>query len=114
MLRDDMKRTLSVIQPQNMAIARRYGMRLVSYEGGQHIVSENVDLVAGLNRDPRMGALYADYIPEAIAANGNDLLVLFSATGPISKFGAWGLREYAGQPRSDAPKLDAVLTALGH
>ena len=51
---------------------------------------------------------------EAIAANDDDLLVLFSATGPISKFGAWGLREYAGQPRSDAPMLDAVLTALGH
>ncbi|GGB28197.1 hypothetical protein GCM10011380_17250 [Sphingomonas metalli] len=114
LLRADMVRILTGIQPQNRAVAKEFGLRLISYEGGQHIVADNVDVVAGLNRDPRMGALYADYIPQAIAANDDDLLVLFSATGPIGKFGAWGLREYAGQPRSEAPKLDAVLTALGH
>ncbi|GGB21616.1 hypothetical protein GCM10011380_09010 [Sphingomonas metalli] len=113
LLRADMTRILSTSQAQNRAIAKQYGLRLISYEGGQHVVSDNVDVVAGLNRDPRMAALYGQYIPEAIASNDADLLVLFSATGSISKWGAWGIREYAGQPRADAPKLDAVLTVLG-
>jgi hypothetical protein len=36
-------------------------------------------------------------------------LVVYASAGPISQYGAWGLREYPGQPMSETPKLRAVL-----
>ncbi|SNT03297.1 hypothetical protein SAMN06295912_1331, partial [Sphingomonas laterariae] len=33
---------------------------------------------------------------------------LYNNTGPVSQWGAWGLREYAGQPIAETPKLKAA------
>ena len=41
-----------------------------------------------------------------------DLVTLYAHTGPISQFGSWGLREYADQDPSEAPKWRAVQTYL--
>ncbi len=92
------------------ALAKRTGKRLIAYEGGQHLVDpDRVDLVKAINRDPRMAAIYADYLKEWGAVSGGDVFALYAATGSITRYGAWGLREYAGQPLEETPKLRGVL-----
>jgi hypothetical protein len=94
------------------ALARRTGKRLIAYEGGQHLVDANrVDLVQAINRDPRMATIYRDYLREWDAVSGGDLFTLYAATSPFSRYGAWGLREYAGQPMAETPKLRGVIAA---
>ena len=88
-------------------LADHYHKRLIAYEGGQHIVSQDLALAQALQRDPRMGRLYMRYLGEWQRRVG-DRMMLLSATGPIGKFGSWGMREYAGQLESDAPKLAAT------
>ena len=97
---------------QNRAIALQHGKRLIAYEGGQHLVTADLDLARALQRDPRMRGVYADYLA-AWRAQMGDALVLYASTAPISEYGSWGLREYAGQPEADAPKLQAVRAELG-
>jgi hypothetical protein len=55
--------------------------------------------------------IYTSYITDW-KERFNDTMVLYSNTSPISGYGAWGLREYTGQPLSETPKLRAAI-ALG-
>lgn len=92
-------------------LAARYGKRYITYEAGQHFVTKDMDLAYALQRDPRMGALYTDYLDQWKKRFGGDM-VLFSSTAPIGTYGGWGLREYAGQPEEQAPKYHAVRRFL--
>lgn len=95
-------------------VADRYKLRLLAYEGGQHMVGvrggENNEALTRLfhaaNRHPRMGALYTRYL-DAWKKEGGDLFCVFSSVGTWSKWGSWGLLEYPGD---DTPKYRAVLT----
>jgi len=90
------------------ALAKRTGKRLIAYEAGQHLVDPaRVDAMKAANRDPRMEAIYAGYIADWGKVSG-DLMTLYLATSPITGYGAWGLREYAGQPMAETPKLRGV------
>lgn len=99
--------------------ARQRGLRLVAYEGGQHLVghggAENnkamEQLFHAANRHPRMKRLYLDYLRGWKDAGGT-LMVMFSSMGKYSKWGSWGLMEYHGQPVAEAPKYQAVLEFL--
>jgi hypothetical protein len=92
------------------ALAKRTGKRLIAYEGGQHLVdAQRLDLMKAINRDSRMATIYADYLKEWKAVSGDDVIALYAATSPITGYGAWGLREYAGQPLAEAPKLRGVI-----
>lgn len=94
---------------KNKQLASRYGKRYIAYEGGQHVVNPgNVELVAKINRDPRMYDLYKKYI-SVWNLKINDTMTLFASTSPISQYGAWGLREYAGQPLAETPKRRAAI-----
>lgn len=98
---------------QNKAAADVYGLKLVAYEAGQHLVgiggAESNDaltaLFASANRSARMGALYTRYM-DAWLAVGGDTMCLFSSCGEWSGYGSWGLSEY---PDASTPKLEAVL-----
>jgi hypothetical protein len=95
------------------AIADRYQLRLIAYEAGQHLVGVNgaenneglTRLLQSVNRHPRMRNFYTHYLDDWQAAGG-DLICLFSSVGSYSKWGSWGLLEFADEPRS--PKFDAV------
>jgi hypothetical protein len=101
---------------ENKAVADKYGKRVIAYEGGQHIIPKNPavqnEVYTAMQRDPRMGLLYDRYFADWKAINP-DLFTVYSATGSISQYGAWGIREYAGQPISETPKRKAVLDAIG-
>lgn len=97
---------------QNRQIAAQYGKRFIAYEGGQHLLPKDIEFAKQIQRDPRMGRAYARYL-DSWRARVGDLLTLYAATGPINPHGSWGLREYAGQPVGEAPKLRAVQAFLG-
>ena len=95
-------------------VAVQYGKRYLAYEAGQHIVSAaDTATVAALNRDARMQALYTKYL-QAWQSRLGDLMVMFNTTSSVSQYGAWGIREYAGQPVEQTPKLRAILEFLKH
>jgi hypothetical protein len=97
------------------ANATKWGKRYISYEGGQHIVPlpATEDVAARMQRSPLMYEIYKRYLNDWKAKIG-DTLTLYSATGSISKYGAWGIREYAGQPLTETPKRRAVLEAAAN
>jgi hypothetical protein len=94
------------------ASATKWGKRYLSYEGGQHIVppSASADVAERMQRSPLMHDVYQRYLDDWKSKIG-DTMTLYSATGAINQYGAWGIREYAGQPVSESPKRRAVLEA---
>jgi hypothetical protein len=101
----------------NKAVADRFGVVLTAYEGGQHNVAgpvlhnypEIVKLFDDVNRDPRMGALYTQYL-NAWEATGGGLFEHFVNVSAWSKWGYWGALEHVQQTSS--PKYDALMAYL--
>jgi hypothetical protein len=111
-----------VVLPQSITwmqnqkkFADKRGVKLMTYESGQHLVGiaggENNEAMTTLfmnaNRDPRMGALYTKYM-DAWKNTGGDTMCLFSSVGTWGKWGSWGLLEYYDQTAADEPKFKAV------
>lgn len=103
------------------AVADKYGVKLIAYEGGQHMVAFVKDqallkqLTATMhacNRHPRMGDMYRRYYDEW-AKIGGDVFAVFSSIGKYSNHGSWGLAEYYDSRPADYPKLDATLRWAG-
>lgn len=99
---------------QQKAVADRFKVKLIAYEAGQHLVGvgggENNDTLTALlqaaNRHPRMKEFYTRYLDDWKAAGG-ELCCLFSSIGGYSKWGSWGMLEFADVTGS--PKFDAVV-----
>jgi hypothetical protein len=105
---------------QQADVAARYGLPLIAYEGGQHLVARGDSgfgadpVINGLfdraNRDPRMGTLYSAYLARWSSITRGGLLnhhlnCSYPGTGGYGRFGSL---EYISQPRSQAPKYDAL------
>ncbi|MDX1951746.1 MAG: hypothetical protein SFY81_06155 [Verrucomicrobiota bacterium] len=98
------------------AVARKYQVKLLAYEGGQHLVgiqgAENNEaltrLFTAVNRHPHMKRIYQQHLEHWYAAGG-DLFVAFSNVAQPSKWGCWGALEYQEQPLAEAPKYRALL-----
>jgi len=113
-----MKTIISYIQKQQK-VASSFGVDLIAYEGGQHLVdwdTRKVDqhpnpLLYAANRDPRMGIVYDELMREWKQAGGK-LFVAFSAPRIYSWYGSWGVKEHIRQARADAPKYDSLLRYL--
>jgi len=93
------------------AVATQYGKRYITYEAGQHLIFKDLDFEAKIERDPRMYDAYTKYIDFWRTRIG-DLMTFYASVGSISRFGAWGLVEYVGQPMSETPKMRAVRDAM--
>ena len=95
------------------------GLKLLAYESGQHLVgiegAENneklMKLFQAANRHPRMKDLYLQDMRNWQKAGG-DLFCIFASVGGYSKWGSWGVLEYADQDESAAPKLQAIRAFL--
>ena len=103
----------------NKQIANNYGVKLVAYEGGQHLVTAFefrgdlilVNRLIQANRDPRMETLY-NLMYQDWFNKGGDLLVNFNYAQKYDVSGSWGMLEYQDQPEADAPKYRAVKNAI--
>ncbi len=99
------------------AVARKYGLKLVAYEGGQSLVGYNgaendslmTSLFKGANRSTRMTALYTQYLANWVAAGG-DMFVQYSDVTSFTKYGSWGSMEYQDQDPATAPKYQSLMT----
>jgi hypothetical protein len=100
-------------------VADKYGLRLLAYEGGQHMVGvgaaqDNRALNAlfdAFNRDPRIKQLYLDYLA-LWKREGGELFVHFNDVSRYTKHGRWGALEYVAQPRAESPKFDALMSFI--
>lgn len=100
---------------QSKRIADEHGLRLICYEAGQHLVGvlggENNEALTKLlhaaNAHPRMGEIYRKYYA-AWQQAGGDLLCHFSSIGEWSKYGSWGLLQYADEDASKSPRFTAT------
>lgn len=96
---------------ENVELARKFDLRLIAYEGGQHLVgvgkqanNEALEkLFAEVNRDPRMSSLYERYLELWRSAGGAEF-ALFTWFGESSKWGHWGIFENHAQ-KSTAKSL---------
>jgi len=96
-------------------IAQEHKLALVAYEAGQHLVGvggganneQLTKLFHQANAHPRMGEFYKKYIA-AWEKTGGKTLCFFSSTGKWSKWGSWGLLQYADSKISDTAKMEVV------
>lgn len=102
---------------KDKAVADKYGLKLVAYEAGQHMVAfvKDQELVRRItetmhacNRHPRMGDMYRRYFDEWARIGGGTMAV-FSSIGRWSNHGAWGLAEFYDSKPSEYPKYAATL-----
>jgi len=92
-----------------------FALPLTTYEGGQHFVGaggfegdpELNAIFDAVNRDPRMHDVYTTYL---VNWRGRSVEPFwhFASADRWSRFGRWGALEYQTQPRSSAPKFDAI------
>ncbi len=103
------------------------GVRLIAYEGGQHLVRTTNFGEPGFppgpltltcetrfdeaNRSPRMGALYTTYLA-GWHANGGDEFVHFYNAGRWGFFGRWGALEFQDQSPASSPKYSALTVFI--
>lgn len=98
------------------AIAQQYNLQLLAYEGGEHLglpytsgyTATLQTLFEKANRDARMGTFYQSLLGQWKQAGGG-LFMHLGSTEPYNPTGQFGLLEYQGEPRTQAPKYDAVL-----
>lgn len=104
---------------QQKKVADNFGVDLIAYEGGQHLVGVGsvvnndriTELFRAVNRDPAMKDLYLAYL-EQWKASGGGLFMHFVNTSTPSKWGNWGAFDYLNEPLASAPKADALQTFI--
>ena len=117
----------------NQTVADEFDLALVSYEGGQHLTPLSgpgtscsawndapgcapyraiQELFVAANRDPRMGALYTDYL-NLWRQSGGTLFVHYTAVSlPSGQYGSWGAKESVLQADEQAPKYQALRSFI--
>jgi hypothetical protein len=104
----------NIVESSNLA--RKYGLKLQGYEGGQQLTGFQFEkdepqitkLYSEVNRNPRMGDLYTEYLNTWKAAGGG-LFNHYYDVGRSGKFGMWGALEHLGQDPKTAPKYQALI-----
>lgn len=97
-------------------VARHFGVDLIAYEGGQHLVDWNTksndqhpnNLFYQANRHPQMGVIYRQLL-EGWKQAGGKLFVHYTTPRIYQKYGSFGAKEYITQPDTQAPKHQAML-----
>ena len=98
-------------------VADKYGVELIAYEAGQHMVSMARDqtltekLTATMqeaNRHPRMGQIYDQYFA-AWGESGGGILAHFSSISKWSRYGSWGLMQFYDDSAENYPKFAAAI-----
>jgi len=97
-------------------VADKFGVKLIAYEGGQHMVGVGggqdnqtiTQLFHAANAHPRMAKIYRQYY-EAWTAQGGDLFCYFTSIGSWSKWGSWGIMQFYDDDPAQSPKFQASM-----
>lgn len=101
----------------NIKLTKSYGVELVAYEGGPHLVSYTMPdaqkdqitaLFTAVNRHARMRDLYRDYLTQWKSLGGG-VFNQYHSVGGCSQYGCWGALEYQDQDISTAPKYMGLM-----
>jgi hypothetical protein len=109
-------RQAKTVMAQNKTYTEARGIRLIAYEGGQHMVgieswqenSAMTNLFNNVNRNSGMKDIYRQYLDSWKSVGGQEFM-LFSSCDSYSKYGSWGIKETMKDTRAQAPKYDAAL-----
>jgi len=103
---------------KNVALARKYGVKLLAYEGGQHLLRVDrphvihdpkvYELFYKANLNPQMGKAYIKYL-NAWRRNGGDMLMHFNGISAINDRNYFPMLEKAG---TRSPKYNAMISYL--
>lgn len=88
---------------RHQKIAHEAGLKLIAYEGGQHVVK----MAREINRSLAMHDLTQEYLREM--SRYFEHFCYYAHVGQAGKGGAWGAIEYTGQPLSEAHKYRALV-----
>ncbi len=97
-------------------VAAAHGLRMIAYEGGQHVHhlfgvggkgEALTDFMIGFVRSPQMGALYRRSI-EGWEAVGDGPYMQYTDVGAPTKWGSWGLLAHLGD---STPRATAIRAA---
>lgn len=116
-MEDHLEKKLTPWVARHSELARKYGLPMIAYEAGQHLVAWNGNLRKETNMevkraaqdDPRMGELYRK-LDRMWRGNGGGLLTYFTLASKYGKSGYWGLLSETSNRGS--VKWDAVMAII--
>eukprot|EP00026_Physarum_polycephalum_P001515 Phypoly_transcript_01517.p1 GENE.Phypoly_transcript_01517~~Phypoly_transcript_01517.p1 ORF type:complete len:874 (+),score=121.95 Phypoly_transcript_01517:652-3273(+) len=118
MTRDSLYTDTAPMTASNYAVAKKYNVSLVAYEGGPSLVTplDHSDdsyayfynKLSDANRHPRMRDI-SKQMYWLWVQNGGTLFNFFSDIGGYSKWGSWGLLEVVNQDTSISYKYQAAV-----
>lgn len=106
---------------QQVGVTTPYGIDLIAYEGGQHLVDWKTKsntqhpnkLFYTANRHNQMATIYKRLLDGWKQAGGK-MFIHYSTPRIYQKFGSFGDMEYLNQPLKKAPKYMAILSFIKH
>jgi hypothetical protein len=109
---DTLDRLLGEVLPYHAGVAARYGLELMMYEGGTHVVGmgpvvddpEMTEFFKALNYSPQMGALYARLLEGWASISDAPFMAFVDIYAP-NKWGSWGALRHLGD---DNPRWQAL------
>jgi len=116
--------TIDAVKNQ-LTVTSANNVDLVSYEGGQHLVTgvfgssisdaekpAKRKLFNDANRDPRMKQRYINFLNgwRDLADEGATLFTLYTLPQSFYRFGNFGIKEHLNKSRGESPKFDGVMT----
>ena len=101
---------------KQMKVVRKYKVKLIAYEGGQHLVAAGTHstrdypnpFLIGANRAHPMEKMYIEFLQNWGRITGNQLFTVFSSPRTYQFYGSWGIKEHINQPDNKAPKYRAL------
>lgn len=110
---DSLDRLMTEIWPHHRDVAARYGLDLIAYEAGTHLVGSGAvlgdealsQLFQYVNYSPQMANLYREMF-DGWAKIGGGMMALYSDVVRPSGWGSWGNLRFLGDRN---PRWEAVL-----
>ena len=116
----DVADTIPYIDNNLNILAPYPNVKLVAYEGGQHIVGTRsniandqlTEFLNEANRQPEMYTFYKDFL-NAWFSKGGGMFAAFNLCQSFGSSGSWGMLEYQTQDINTAYKYKAILELEG-
>jgi hypothetical protein len=112
--------TMAELRAQIATVAKYNNLKVMAFEGGNSLwppypALSNPRLKAKLDsiqRDPGMKAIYTEYLAGWFSNGGHLMMHFVDAESYSERAGWFGSLEYLYQPRSQAPKYDALMSFI--
>ncbi len=105
---------------KQQAEVTKHGLKLIAYEGGQHLYAPGnrstkdvpTKYYVGANRAWPMETMYTEFLHSWNQETRGGLFTIFSSPRTYQAYGSWGIKEHINQPAAKAPKYRAIKKFL--